>query len=175
MSKESFVSGRYLNRGGCRGYADEEEVNPCSFTKTFEQRLPYFQNNNYDLTRLSRDWRPDQITPDLLAPQMKSRDRLLAKDRPDYVNTLTPRTTLSGCTHFDYLPNCEQSDRINVAAIYEGMTNQRRRPERSEEESDFNLTVVLRPDTYEMPGLSYDPPGYDDCYLNYRQSDSQYA
>jgi hypothetical protein len=174
MSKEPFVTGRYENRGGCRGYADEEEVNPCSFTKTFEQRLPYYQNNNYDLTRLSKDWRPDQDTPDLLAPQMKSRNRLLARDRPDYVNTLTPRPTLALCSQFGYLPGCEESERINVAAMYEGMASRPSR-QRSEEESEFNLTVVMRPDTYELPGLSYDPAGYDDCQLNYRQSDFQYA
>jgi hypothetical protein len=175
MSKESFVTGRYEDRGGCRGYADEEEVNPCPFMTTFETRIPYLTPNmNYDVTRLSKDWRPDQITPDLLAPKMKSRNRLLARDRPDYVNTLTPRPTLALCSQFGYLPGCEESDRINVAAMYEGMAN---RPSRqhSEEDSDFNLTVVMRPDTYEMPGVSYDPAGYDDCNLNYRQSNSQYA
>ena len=139
MSKEPFVSGRYLNRGGCRGYADEEQIYPCPMFQTFEQRTPYLTPNmNYDMTKLTKDWRPDQITPDLLAPQMKSKQRLLPRDRPDYVNTLTPRSTLSGCTHFDYLPNCEQSDRINV----EYMTSQRQPPNRSEEETDFKLNVV---------------------------------
>ena len=178
MPQEDFVTGRYENRGGCRTYLSEDEIYPCPFFQTFETRIPYFQNRNYDLTREARDWRPDQVNPDLLAPKMKSRRNLRARDRPEYVNTFTPRPTLAACGQWGYMPTCDQES----SYTYEGMTSgpspppshmsgppppSSIRPERDEETSVFNFSFTMNPDRYEMPGLGYDPPGYDDCSLNF--------
>ena len=159
MYKENYVTGRYENRGGCRTYLNEDDIYPCTFMSTFEQRIPYFQNRNYDLTRESRDWRTDQVHPDLLAPKMKSRRNLRARDRPEYVNTLTPRPTLASCDEWGYMPTCNYE---NFQAYPE-----HKKPERDEETSVFNLAISINSDKYEMPGLNYDPPGYDDCSLNF--------
>ena len=147
MTKENYVSGRYVNRGGCGKYKTQEEIYPCPFFETFENRYPYLDNRNYDLQRETKDWTPDQVHPNFLAPIMKSRRNLYKLDRPQPVNTLTPRSTLSLCGDDGYMPTCDdlvatQEEHSYDIEQFQGLPNKDNDAdeERPYYEGNFSLT-----------------------------------
>lgn len=155
--KEKYVSGAYHNQSGCRTYMTEDELYPCTYMSTFEQRLPYVENMNYDLTRLSRDWRPDQVHPDLLAPKLKSWRRLRYPDRQSYPQTMYPRSTINNCDEYAFAPGCTK----------EGFGNKYQMTD-NDDDNDYDDSVAFayKERRYFLPGIEYDPPGYDDYRLN---------
>lgn len=176
MPKERYVSGAYHNQSGSRTYKTEEEMNPCPYMSTFEEHRPYVENMNYDLTRLSRDWTKDQVHPKFLSPQLKSWRRLRYPDRPSYPQTMYPRSTINNCGEFAYVPGCPfGSPEVMIMAMEmdTSMTKEslQNKPDPAHEESVNNAltdeyALGIRTRRYELPGLAYDPPGYDDYSLN---------
>lgn len=170
MDQETFVTGRINDKCGNRGWKEYDQYYECPWMYVTEQITQNIQNRNYDLTRLARNWDPDQNNPKLLAPQLKGRRRLLGATGPCNPNTFLPRITLTDCERRYGYPEVDEDCGSKDADIYESMA---RAPTRDYEESDYrtfkteeNISVDMN-NAYVRPGLVYDPPGYDTRALNF--------